>query len=158
MTAGNPSYVEPESSGPFDPLVPGECEAQKTKQSFEQALTEGGCTSLALSTMQIKPREPIFDDWCLVDDLGFIFAARGVGKTWLSMHLAHGAATQQDVGPWTVKKQLNTLYLDGEMPPHDIQLRDRALGPPTQNLIYVNHQILFDKTGKIMNLANPDVQ
>ncbi len=132
--------------------------AQEDPKSWDQALTPGGRTSLALSTMKIKAREPIFDDWCLVGDLGFIFAARGLGKTWLSMHLAHGTATNQDVGPWKVLLQLKTLYLDGEMPPQDIQARDRVLGDPTENLIYINHQILFEDTGKIMNLADPEFQ
>ena len=126
--------------------------------NWDQALPLGSCDSLALSLMKIKPREPIFDDWCLVGDLGFIYAARGLGKTWLSMHLAHGAATGTDVGPWRTLKQLKVLYLDGEMPPQDIQLRDWALGEPTETLVYVNHQILFDRTGKIMNLANIELQ
>jgi putative DNA primase/helicase len=128
------------------------------KKTWEEYLTDGECSSLSLATTKIQPREPIFDDWCLVGDLGFIFAARGLGKTWLSMHLAHGAATKSDVGPWKTHKKLKVLYLDGEMPPQDIQFRDRALGSPTEDLVYVNHQILFDRTGKIMNLANPDFQ
>jgi AAA domain/Bifunctional DNA primase/polymerase, N-terminal len=136
---------------------PEQAEPEEEK-NWDQSLEAGGRTSLALCAMKIEPREPIFDDWCLVGDLGFIFAARGLGKTWLSMHLAHGAATMHDVGPWKVKKQLKVLYLDGEMPPQDIQARDRILGKPTENLVYINHQILFDETARIMNLANLEFQ
>jgi len=146
-STGNPFYAQPPPA-----------EATEAEKSWAQFLDEGGCSSLDLASMKIVPREAIFDDWCLVGDLGFVFAPRGLGKTWISMHLAHGATTKTNVGPWKTHKQLKGLYLDGEMPPQDIQSRDRLLGQPTANLIYVNHQILFDRTGKIMNLANPDFQ
>jgi hypothetical protein len=144
----DPHHTEPESKSGEEQQPP----------PWDQSLSEGSCTSLALVEMKIEPRPPVFDDWCLVGDLGFIFAARGLGKTWLSMHLAHGAATLNDVGPWKTHKQLKVLYLDGEMPPQDIQSRDRVLGKPTENLIYINHQILFERTGRIMNLANSELQ
>jgi hypothetical protein len=50
------------------------------------------------------------------------------------------------------------LYLDGEMPPQDIKSRDFALGHPVANLAYVNHEILFQRTGRIMNLADIEFQ
>jgi hypothetical protein len=132
--------------------------ATSNKPTWEQCLKIGGCTSLSLKTLSIKPREPVFDDWCHVGDLGFIYAARGLGKTWLAMHLAHGAATKTNVGEWETMKQLKVLYIDGEMPPQDIKLRDAVLGKPTENLVYVNHQLLFERTGKVINLALSEVQ
>jgi hypothetical protein len=128
------------------------------EKPWGEALCEGACTSLALSTMPIKPRELLIDDWCRVGDLGFIFAKRGIGKTTLGMHLARGLATQTKVGPWEIHKQVPVLYLDGEMPAPDVKQRDKALGGPIPSLTYLNHEILFDRTGKIMNLANRDFQ
>jgi hypothetical protein len=142
----------------LDSLQQGKPQEETELPWSMQSLLDGGCSSAGLATTKIQPREAIFDDWCLVGDLGFIFAARGLGKTWLSMHLTHGAATGTDVGPWKTHLKRKTLYLDGEMPPQDIQYRDRVLGTPTENLIYINHQILFERTGKIMNLANRDFQ
>jgi AAA domain len=125
---------------------------------WRSALLKGGVSSLEISTLEIASRVVMIDDWCRVGDLGFIFAARGLGKTWLAMHLSKGLATKQNVGPWTIHIQCNVLYLDGEMAPDDIKFRDYALGEKVENLVYINHEILFSRTGKIMNLADPEFQ
>ena len=126
--------------------------------SWQDAMQQGQCSSQELSTLNIHQRPLLIDEWCKVGDLGFIFASRGLGKTWKAMHLAHGLATGKDVGPWKIHAQVKVLYLDGEMPPADVKQRDRALGNPTSNLVYINHEILFERTGKIMNLANLEFQ
>jgi len=128
------------------------------RKPWPESLVLGSCTSLELNALQIIPRKPVIADWCLVGDLGFIFAPRGLGKTWLTLHLAHGIATGAMVGPWPIPREHKVLYLDGEMPPQDIQLRDRELGAPTTNLIYINHQLLFDRTSRIMNLGSFEFQ
>jgi hypothetical protein len=130
----------------------------ETKPTWEQDLEASECTSLQLSTMTIPPREAVMGDWCYVADLGFIYAMRGVGKTWFAMDFAHSIAQKRNLGPWAAPKQRNVLYLDGEMPPSDIKARDFALGAPVQNLAYVNHEILFQRTGRIMNLADISFQ
>jgi putative DNA primase/helicase len=108
--------------------------------------------------LKITPRTPLIGDWLRAGDLGFIFAGRGIGKSWLSMYLAKGLALKTDVGPWKTHCQARVLYLDGEMPPEDLKERDRLLGPPTDQLSYCNHEILFQRTGKVMNLADLDFQ
>jgi hypothetical protein len=50
--------------------------------------------------MEIKPREPMIGDWLKEGDLGFIFAVRGVGKTWFGMDLARALADGKNFGPW----------------------------------------------------------
>ena len=37
-------------------------------------------------------------------------------------------------------------------------MRDYALGCPSENLTYINHEILFERTGRVMNLADPVFQ
>jgi AAA domain len=125
---------------------------------WESALIMGAMTSKELSRLQIIQRQKVIDTWCFEGDLGFIFAARGIGKTWLGMYMAKSLATYQNVGPWLIHAENTVLYLDGEMPPSDVKLRDSALGKATEKLIYVNHEILFERTGQIMNLANTQMQ
>jgi hypothetical protein len=127
-------------------------------KSWVTALAEGGCTSAQFTDLIIEHRELLVGDWLRRGDLGFIFAARGLGKTWFSMNLARGIAERKNVGPWSTHHQAKVLYLDGEMPPDDIKERDSLLGDPLDDLTYINHEILFQRTGRSMNLADMDFQ
>jgi hypothetical protein len=132
-------------------------ESEQTRP-WGECLREGLCSSQELVNLEIAAPASILGDWMREGDLGFIFAQRGIGKTWLALDLAHGIATKHNVGPWEVHQQLPCLYLDGEMPPGDIKKRDYALGDPTNNLVYVNHEVLFQRTGRVMNLADSGFQ
>jgi hypothetical protein len=124
------------------PISAPEIGSEENEKPWNESLDEGSCTSLELSSLSLAPREALIDIRCNEADLGFIFAKRGVGKTMLGMHLGHGLATKTDVGPWKIHKSVPVLYLDGEMPSPDIKQRDHALGKPTENLTYINHEIL----------------
>lgn len=126
--------------------------------SWDEALPIGAVTSMELKELDITPRVKVIGDWCLVGDLGFIFAPRGVGKTWLGMYIAKCLALGVDCGPWAIKGSHLVLYLDGEMAAADIKERDLNLGNSTENLAYINHEILFERTSKSMNLADPEFQ
>ena len=127
-------------------------------KDWPEAMKEGVLTASALQSANLPARDKLIGDWCLIGDLGFIFAPRGVGKTWIGMHFAKCLATGKDCGPWKVVGKHKVLYLDGEMPAADIKARDFALGEANENLAYLNHEILFERTGKSMNLADPMFQ
>jgi hypothetical protein len=131
---------------------------EETPKPWDECLRGGMCSSEELSNINIVPPGPILGDWLREGDLGFIYAQRGIGKTWLALDMAHGIAEKKNVGPWEAHLQEKCFYLDGEMPPGDIKIRDHLLGKASKNLIYVNHEILFERTGRVMNLANPDFQ
>lgn len=125
---------------------------------WDIAMEKGTVTSAELSIREITDREMIIGGFCREGDLGFIFAKRGVGKSWLGMYLAKCIALGQKAQKWDVPKPRKVLYLDGEMNASEIKARDLVLGLPTDQLAYTNHEILFEETGRIMNLANKDFQ
>jgi hypothetical protein len=130
----------------------------ETDKAWFECLREGMCSSEELAGIDIAPRKQIAGDYMFEGDLGFIFAQRGLGKTMLALALAHAIAEGQDVGPWKVPEKLKCLYLEGEMPGSDIKKRDYALGKSTPFLTYINHEILFERTSRVMNLANREFQ
>jgi AAA domain len=139
-----------------------EPEEKETKSDAQvlwpAALKTGTVSSMELSILNIALRARIIGDWCLAGDLGFIFAPRGIGKTWLGMYFAKCLATGKDCGPWSNSAEHQVLYLDGEMAAADIKARDFSLGAPTSNLGYINHELLFERTGRTMNLADSEFQ
>jgi hypothetical protein len=137
---------------------PQEYETTNDPLSWLEAMALGTLTSCDLQAAHLNPRDKLIGDWCLAGDLGFIFAPRGVGKTWLGMYFAKCLATGKDCGPWKIHAKASVLYLDGEMPAADVKTRDFALGESNLNLAYINHEILFERTSKSMNLADTDFQ
>ncbi len=116
-------------------------------------------TATELAELPIAPRETILGKWFCAGDLGFIFAPRGVGKTWLAMMFALTIATGGKAGPWVAPKGRRAFYLDGEMAFDLSQQRYRALCKiPSDNLLFIHHEIMFGRTGKVLNLTSPLVQ
>ena len=118
----------------------------------------GSITADVLLTIEITLRELFCGSWFREADLGFIFGERGAGKTWAILHLLIGIATGRNVGPWRVPCPQKVAYVDGEMPLVDIRDRIKALGGSHSNLIVINHEWLFHKTGHVPNLADPRAQ
>lgn len=103
-------------------------------------------------------RITLLDEWFAEADLGFVFAKRGVGKTHLCVGLARALAEGASIGPWKAVGPVSVLYLDGEMNAEQIRDRDRAFAKGKGDLFYVNHQLLFHKTGKTLNLTRQACQ
>jgi putative DNA primase/helicase len=117
------------------------------------------CSAGGLAQLKIPPRDPILGSWFKEGDLGFIFAPRGLGKTWLAMLLARRCSEGGQVADWKVHNPRRVLYVDGEMPLDAIMERDLALSSaPTESLYYLQHEALFHLTGQVLNLTSPTVQ
>jgi len=110
--------------------------------------------STLLSEVELPPRRPVVGDWLYEADLLFIFARRGLGKTWLSLALACAIASKNQFGPYAVHTNLPVLYIDGEMPCETVQQRIAGLGA-SEALSVLNHEVLFHKTGMALNLTDP---
>lgn len=121
------------------------------------ALAKAICDSIRpcteLSSLGIPARKKVLGDWFMEGDLGFIFAPRGLGKTWLSLLLASSIASGKSCGPWTAHGARKVLYVDGEMPIESIETRIKGMGA-VKNLAVLNHEALFHVGGKSLNLAD----
>ena len=90
------------------------------------------CSAEMLAHVAVPSREPIAGGWFKQGDLGFIYGARGLGKTWLAMLLARKCVEGGSVADWNVHKPRRVLYVDGEMPLDGIRERDAALSTAPQ--------------------------
>ncbi len=122
-------------------------------------LAKATYASSALAQLEVPVREPILGEWFKQGDLGFIFGPRGLGKTWLALHLGRKCAEGGSVGDWTVHKPRRVLYVDGEMALDSIRERDAALSAaPADGMFYLQHEALFHLTSQVLNLSKPIVQ
>ncbi|MBS0632060.1 MAG: hypothetical protein JSS11_09115, partial [Verrucomicrobia bacterium] len=57
-------------------------------------------TAEQLAALVIPPRPALLDQWLCQGDLGYIYAPRGVGKTWLAMALPGAISCRRPLGLW----------------------------------------------------------
>ena len=78
---------------------------QHTQKPWDECLLEGMCSSTQLQRLNIAAPKPIVGDWLREGDLGFIYAIRGLGKTWIALDVAHGMPTEKKA--WDLGKFIN---------------------------------------------------
>jgi putative DNA primase/helicase len=121
-------------------------------------LTKAAVTAAELSALHIAPRKKILGEWFCEADLGFFFGPRGAGKTWFTLGVVQAVTTAGTFGDWKAPEAIKVLYVDGEMPPDSMQARCEGLKAINDNLVILNHSILFDRTDKTMNITNHLIQ
>jgi hypothetical protein len=136
-----------------EPLREGAPESESS-----HALDTAIITSTELASLQLAPRRKLLGDWLCEGDLGFIYAFRGVGKTWLALSIARALSEGSSVGEWNAHQPVKVLYVDGEMPADLMRARDKGLGRDTGDVEFLNHEVLFDRTPKVLNIVNSEVQ
>lgn len=111
----------------------------------------------ALATMDIPKRARLLDSWFCQGDLGYIFAARGVGKTWMVMGLLGAVSQKKDFGAWRAgEKKCKVLYVDGEMPLQLTQYRSRTLDMRSGDVTFLHHEKVFDGLETSLNIGRED--
>lgn len=130
----------------------------KADCSWTDAIDKSVVSSSELRSLNLQPRKRLLGDWFCEGDLGFLFAPRGVGKTWLALSMARALSEGGKLGDWPAHCPVKVLYLDGEMPPDLMRDRDKGLERNTGELEFLNHEILFERTSKVLNITKPDVQ
>jgi hypothetical protein len=124
----------------------------------EEILTQAILAADSLADIAVPQRENICGTWLRQGDLGFIFAERGLGKTWLALYLARSLAEGSNVGPWPVPRRRRVLVVDGEMPLDGMRERNSSLRAGEGELYVLNHEWLFQKSGCVLNLSHAVTQ
>ena len=75
----------------------------------------------------IPPRDYVL--WPVIPEQGLtmLYAARGIGKTFVALSIAVAVASGGNLFGWRAEKPRRTLYIDGEMPARTMQDRIRAI-------------------------------
>jgi len=67
---------------------------------WADALAKAIVSSSELESLSLTPRRKLLGDFFCEGDLGFIYAFRGVGKTWMALMMARALAEGGTIGPW----------------------------------------------------------
>jgi hypothetical protein len=113
-------------------------------------------TSDELAALKLAPRLPLLGEWLCEGDYGIIYAPRGTGKTFFALLIAKAVSASGHVGEWRAPGCARVLYIDGEMPADLMRDRDSGLG--SGNVEFLNHEILFDRKEKVLNITDPQLQ
>jgi len=110
-----------------------------------------------LDTLAIPERQPVLGDWFMEGDLGFLYAPRGLGKTWFALGMATAITNGTAFGPWQAAARRRILYVDGEMPCQSLRARASGMGAG-EDFIVLNHEAYFHLEGGVLNFASPTAQ
>ena len=128
-------------------------------------------TAEQLAALVIPPRPALLDQWLCQGDLGYIFAPRGVGKTWMAMALPGAISCRRPLGLWAAgdpplpapttedadpeappaPSHIPVLYIDGEMALKHTQYRARGLD--LSKVCHLHHEHLFEQNGTCLNIG-----
>jgi RecA-family ATPase len=129
---------------------------------IEQAETPLLATSVLSETefdnLSIAERPALLGDWFKAGDTGFIYGKRGLGKSWLALAIGRALAEGDKCGPWNASRAFRVLYVDGEMSADDLRARNSALRQKQGDLMFLSHQVLFDRTRRALCLSDPAQQ
>jgi putative DNA primase/helicase len=78
-------------------------------------------------SINVPAREMLLSPILPERSLAMLYAPRGIGKSWLSLSIGMAVAAGAPLLRWSSPRQLNVLYVDGEMPLVSLQERLRAI-------------------------------
>ena len=128
------------------------------QNAVEQSETPVLATSVLSETefdnLLIAERSALLDNWFKAGDTGFIYGKRGLGKRWLALLIGRALAEGGKCGPWSSPRACRVLYVDGEMSADDLRWRNSSLREKQGELMFLSHQVLFDRTQKALCLSD----
>lgn len=125
--------------------------------SMLDAIRLSSKSASGIAALGLPPRAPVLGEWLKEGDTGFLYAPRGLGKTWLSMLLSSAVANGGQAGPWKAHGARKVVYIDGEMALDGMLERMEGM-QSGENLIVLNHEVLFHLGNKTLNLADRPTQ
>lgn len=138
------------------PITVESLEDRPEKIPFHEALRRAAVEGTKFLEMDIPERKRLVGDWFREADLGFIFAPRGVGKTWLAHALVSHLSAGRDFHDWPVPEAVRVCLLDGEMPPDAVQDRLKRLEVEGGNLVVLSHQFLFELADRSFQIGDEE--
>lgn len=113
-------------------------------------------TPAQLEACDQDSRPRLLGEWMLEGDLGYLFAPRGDGKTWLAMFIGKAITEGCPLGGWSAGDGArNVFYLDAEMNRKDVRVRARQVGIASLNFRWLNNENLYMDQGFSVNIINP---
>lgn len=115
--------------------------------------------SVQLTGMSMAPRPKILGEWMREGDLGYLYAPRGHGKTWLAMLMGNAIASFTNLGEWQQGEvQRRVVYFDAEMNLPDVQARAKQIGISSPNLYWLQNELVFTHLRRGVNIADLEDQ
>jgi hypothetical protein len=105
---------------------------QKTAELQELSIT-AQCSSLRaysvgeFLSLEIPAREMVLGPILPTQGLAMLYSKRGVGKTYLSLGIAHAVARGGSFLRWAAPRPRRVLFVDGELPASTLQQRIRSI-------------------------------
>jgi AAA domain len=164
------STAAPQALAASTPAIPGQ-------PAPRPPLDECLITAAELSKLKIRRRPALLDRWLCEGDLGYVFAPRGVGKTWMAMALPGAISRGTPLGLWKAGEAsldheaaaldadldaprefvpVPVLYVDGEMPLNRTQERNSGLHLDLSNVTYLHHEQVFETQSNSLNIGEAE--
>jgi hypothetical protein len=105
----------------------------EAEQSWTDALNAAVVTSSELHGLKLRPRRKLLADWFCEGDLGFIFAFRGIGKTWLALGIASALSTGGNLGEWQARQSVKVFESRDSFRSHRKGAEHCQSGSPTSD-------------------------
>jgi putative DNA primase/helicase len=150
-------FVEETVERPAKPAAKGNKSLDDVSLEILADFEACGLTAEELRGKKIPKRPKLLGEWLCQGDLGFIFAPRGLGKTWLAKALTKTLAkgNGQELACWKAGEPQTVLVVDGEMNLDQTTSREQALQiDPEGRWHILHHDILFLEKGRSLNLTD----
>ncbi len=133
-----PSAVSPQTPPPNIP-------------DLQAAIVEG----CQMEALDLPIRQALLGHWMKQGDLGYLFAPRGAGKSWMAMLISRAVVTGTSLGEWQAgAAPVPTYYLDAEMNLPDVRARLNSMGLDIPDFFLMSNELLFHAHKHGINIAD----